>query len=79
MRLCRSRAWQVVLQSHVAAVLHGEKLLEGPELAQALSDLLHRMAERTRWSIRFLAAELTKPTPLGADSVDESHPTREPH
>ena len=79
MRLCRSRAWQVVLQSRAAAVLLGEKLMEGPELAQALSDLLDGMAERTRRPIRFLAAELTKPTPLGADSVDESHPTREPH
>ena len=79
MRLCRSRAWQVVLQSHVAAVLIGEKLTEGPELAQALSDLLHRMAKRTRRPIRFLAAELTRPTPPKADAVDENHLTLKPH
>ncbi len=70
---------EVVLQFHVAAVLLGEKLMEGPELSQALSDLLDSMAARTRRPIRFLATELTRPTPLEADSVDESHPTREHH
>ena len=67
---------EVVLQFHVAAVLLGEKLMEGPELSQALSHLLDSMAERTRRPIRFLAAELTRHTPLEVDSVDENYPTR---
>lgn len=68
---------EVVLQFHIAAVLLSEKMMEGPELSQALSGLLDSMGARTRRPIRFLAAELTRPTPLEADSVDESYPIRE--
>lgn len=59
---------EVLLQFHVAGVLLSERLMEGPELSQALSDLLASMAERTRRPIRFLEPELTRPSPLGSDA-----------
>lgn len=65
---------EIVLQFHVAAVLLSEKLMEGPVLSRALSDLLDSMAARTRRPIRFLEPDLTRPMPLEADedSTDES-------
>ncbi|WP_188705684.1 sensor domain-containing diguanylate cyclase [Polaromonas eurypsychrophila] len=59
---------EVLLQFHVAGVLLSERLMEGPALSQALSDLLAGMAERTRRPIRFLEPELTRPSPLALDS-----------
>ncbi|MES2686158.1 MAG: 7TM diverse intracellular signaling domain-containing protein [Pseudomonadota bacterium] len=59
---------EVLLQFHVAGVLLSERLMEGPALSQALSDLLASMAERTRRPIRFLEPELTRPSPLTLDS-----------
>ena len=59
---------EVVLQFHVAGVLLKERLMQGPELAKALGDLLSGMAPRTRRPIRFLDPELTRPMPLEADS-----------
>jgi GGDEF domain-containing protein len=63
---------EILLQFHVAGVLLNERLMEGPALSQALSDLLAGMAERTRRPIRFLEPELTSPLPLEEDahSVD---------
>lgn len=59
---------EVLLQFHVAGVLLSERLMDGPALSQALSDLLASMAERTRRPIRFLEPELTRPSPLEPDS-----------
>jgi len=67
---------EVLLQFHIASVLLNEKLMVGPELSQALSDLLGRMGARTRRPIRFLEPELPRPSPLDADSIDDSYPTR---
>ena len=58
---------EVLLQFHVAGVLLSERLMEGPALSQALSDLLASMAERTRRPIRFLEPESTRPVPLASD------------
>ncbi|MBA3595689.1 MAG: diguanylate cyclase [Polaromonas sp.] len=60
---------EVVLQFHVAGVLLTENLMDGPQLAQALNELLSGMAARTRRPIRFLEPALTQPMPLDVDSV----------
>ncbi|MDO8388599.1 MAG: 7TM diverse intracellular signaling domain-containing protein [Polaromonas sp.] len=59
---------EVLLQFHVAGVLLNERLMEGPALSQALSDLLAGMAERTRRPIRFLEPDVTRPSPLERNS-----------
>ncbi len=70
---------EVVLQFHIAGVLLSERLMEGPELSQALADLLGGMAARTRRPIRFLEPELTRPMPLEADSgLDDSEVDSQP-
>jgi len=64
---------EVVLQFHIAGVLLSEKLMDGPQLTQALENLLTSMAARTRRPIRFLEPELTRPMPLEVDSgLDDS-------
>jgi GGDEF domain-containing protein len=55
---------EVVLQFHVASVLLKERLMEGPDIAKALGDLLSGMSPRSRRPIRFLDPELTRPMPL---------------
>ncbi len=66
---------EIVLQFHIACVVLTERLMEGPELSQALSDVLTGMAARTRRPIRFLEPELTRPMPLEADSMLEDSDT----
>ncbi|WP_324889600.1 sensor domain-containing diguanylate cyclase [Polaromonas sp.] len=70
---------EVVLQFHVACVVLDERLMDGPELSQSLSDLLASMAARTRRPIRFLEPELTRPMMLEPDSMmDDSDTASEP-
>ncbi len=60
---------EVTLQFHIAAVLLEERMLEAPELVEALGDLLGGMSPRTRRPIRFLEPETTEPAPLETDSA----------
>lgn len=69
---------EIVLQFHVAGVLLSEKLAGGPELSQALAELLDSMAARTRRPIRFLEPELTRPMPLDTDALDDSRQDSDP-
>jgi diguanylate cyclase (GGDEF)-like protein len=58
----------VTLQFHIGAVLLRERMMEAPDIAAALDELLGRMSPRTRRPIRFLEPEVTLPAPLEADS-----------
>ncbi|MDB5872933.1 MAG: hypothetical protein JWQ07_2375 [Ramlibacter sp.] len=58
----------VTLQFHIASVLLDERMVEAPELVEALSELLAGMSPRTRRPIRFLEPETTEPAPLASDS-----------
>jgi diguanylate cyclase (GGDEF)-like protein len=64
---------EVTLQFHIAAALLEERMLEPPELVEALSELLGSMSTRTRRPIRFLQPEDTHPQPLQDSSVLEEH------
>ncbi|MBI2772797.1 MAG: diguanylate cyclase [Burkholderiales bacterium] len=64
----------VTLQFHTAAVLLDERMMEAPDLVDALSALLSSMSSRTRRPIRFLEPEVTQPAPLDPDSM---HPAEE--
>jgi diguanylate cyclase (GGDEF)-like protein len=59
----------VTLQFHVAGVLLAERMMEPPELVDALGALLGAMSSRTRRPIRFLEPEATQPQALEADSM----------
>lgn len=59
---------EVTLQFHAAAVILSERLIDAPEMDQALSDLLASMSPRTRRPIRFMEPEITHPMPLEPDS-----------
>ncbi|RYY53442.1 MAG: diguanylate cyclase, partial [Comamonadaceae bacterium] len=58
----------VTLQFHIAAVLLEERMLEAPELVEALDLLLGSMSPRTRRPIRFLEPDTTEPAPLSSHS-----------
>ncbi|MEP6791624.1 MAG: hypothetical protein ABI907_09650, partial [Ramlibacter sp.] len=60
----------VTLQFHTAAVLLGERMMEAPDLVDALAALLASMSSRTRRPIRFLEPEVTQPAPLDLDSMN---------
>ncbi|MDB5967445.1 MAG: hypothetical protein JWQ72_3945 [Polaromonas sp.] len=62
----------VILQFHVAGALLSEHAVSDTEISQALTDLVQGMSARSRRPIRFLEPEMTRPAPLGGDSV----PTR---
>jgi two-component system, sensor histidine kinase LadS len=59
----------VTLQFHIGAVLLNERMLEAPELVDALGGLLRGMSSRTRRPIRFLEPEATQPVPMESDSA----------
>ncbi|MGQ2979788.1 MAG: sensor domain-containing diguanylate cyclase [Polaromonas sp.] len=67
---------EVLLQFHVASVLLKERLMEGPDIATALGELLSGMAPRSRRPIRFLEPELTRPMPM--EEVDSELDDQEP-
>jgi two-component system, sensor histidine kinase LadS len=50
-------------------VLLDERMVETPELVEALDALLGSMSPRTRRPIRFLEPETTEPAPLASDSA----------
>jgi diguanylate cyclase (GGDEF)-like protein len=69
----------VTLQFHIGSVLLDERMMDAPELVEALSELLAGMSPRTRRPIRFLAAEETHPAPLADSSMmdeDSQLPSR---
>ena len=64
----------VTLQFHTAAVLLGERMMEAPDLVDALAAVLAGMSSRTRRPIRFLESEVKQPAPPDPDSM---HPAEE--
>jgi diguanylate cyclase (GGDEF)-like protein len=73
---------EVTLQFHIGAVLLDERMVEAPDLVDALDELLGSMSSRTRRPIRFLEPDVTAPADL--DDTDPSEldgdslPGREP-